>query len=104
MPQFLVIAAAAVSLALLGSLTCAGCAIGRDHAASAEAIQLMASHGAQPDQLIVDELGMSLTDNGSVNAATSSANSDHGCWFDFDLPQCEWTMTVLRGRSGVVSG
>lgn len=89
MRQVLAIAAAAVGLALLGSLTCAGCAIGRDHAASAEAIQLMASHSAQPDRLIVDGLGMSLMDNGSVDAATSSAQSYHACWFDFDLPQCE---------------
>jgi hypothetical protein len=89
MQQVLAIAAAAVGLALLGSLTCAGCAIGRDHAASAEAIQLMASHSAQPDRLIVDGLGMSPMDNASVNAATSSAQSNRGCWLDLDLPQCE---------------
>jgi hypothetical protein len=89
MRQVMAIAAAAVSLALLGSLTCAGCAIGRDHAASAEAIQLTASHGAQPDRLIVDGLGMSPTDNASTDAATSSMQSHRACWFDLDLPQCE---------------
>ena len=88
MRQVLAIAAAAVGLALLGSLTCAGCAIGRDHAASAESIRLMASHGAQPDQWI-EGLGMSLTDSASINAATSPANINHGCWFDLDMPQCE---------------
>ena len=75
MRQVLAIAAAAVGLALLGSLTCTGCAIGRDHAASAEAIQLMASHSAQPDRLFVDGLGMSLMDNASTNEGTSSAQS-----------------------------
>jgi hypothetical protein len=89
MRQVLAIAAAAVGLALLGSLTCTGCAIGRDHAASAEAIQLMASHSAQPDRLFVDGLGMSLMDNASTNEGTSSAQSYRACWFDFDLPQCE---------------
>ena len=89
MRQVLVIAAAAAGVALLGSLTYAGCAIGRDHGASTEAIQLMASHSAQPDQWIVDGLGMSLTDNASPNAATGSANIDNGCWFDPDMPQCE---------------
>jgi hypothetical protein len=87
MRQVLAIAAAVVGLALLGSLTCAGCAIGRDHAASAEAIELLASHSAQPDRLIVDGLGMSPTDNASGNAATRSGY--RACWFDFDLPQCE---------------
>ena len=89
MRQILAIAAAAVGLALLGAPTCAGCTLGRDHAASPEAIQLLASHRAEPDQWIVDGLGISLTDNGSVNAATSSAQSNRGCWFDLDLPQCE---------------
>jgi hypothetical protein len=89
MRQVLAIAAAAVGLALLGSLTCAGCAIGRDHAASAEAIQLLASHSAQPNQWIVDGLGMSPMDNAHTNAATGSANINHGCWFDLDMPQCE---------------
>ena len=89
MRQFLVIAAAAVGLALLGSLTCAGCAIGRDHAASAVAIQLMASHSAQPDRLIVDGLGMSPMDNASTEAAASSGQGYRGCWLDLDLPQCE---------------
>ena len=89
MRQVLAITAAAVGLALLGSLTCAGCGIGRDHAASAEAIQLMASHSAQPDRLIVDGLGMSPMDNASTNAATGSANGIHGCWLDLDLPQCD---------------
>jgi len=92
MRQFLAIAAAAAGLALLGSLTCAGyagCAIGRDHGTSAEAIQLLASHSAQPDRLIVDGYGMSAMDNAYTNAATGSANINHGCWFDFDLPQCE---------------
>jgi hypothetical protein len=89
MRQVLAIAAAAVGLALLGSVTCTGCAIGRDHAASAEAIQLMASHSAQPDQLIADGLGMSPTDNASTDAAASSVQSNRGCWLDLDLPQCE---------------
>jgi hypothetical protein len=92
MRQILAIAAAAVSLALLDSPTCAGCAgcaIGRDQSASPEAIQLLASHRAEPDQWFVDGLGMSLTDDGSVDAATSSAQSNRGCWSDLDLPQCE---------------
>lgn len=89
MRQVLVIAAAAVALALLGSATCGGCAIGKDHAVSPEAIRLLASHGAQPDQWIVDGPGISLTDSASINAATSSASSNHGCWFDLDLQHCE---------------
>ena len=89
MRQVLAIAAAAVGLALLGSLTCAGCSVGRDHGASTEAIQLLASRSAQPDQWIVDGLGVSPMDNASINRATSSANGTHGCWLDLDLPQCD---------------
>ena len=88
MRQVLAITAAAVGLALLGSLTCGGCSIGRDHGASAEAIQLLASHSAQPDRLIDDGLGISVTDDESVGAATSSAQSQRECWFDLDL-QCD---------------
>ena len=89
MLQVLAIAAAAVALALLGCPTHAGCAIGKDQATSPEAIQLLASHRAQPDRWIIDGLGTSLTDNASINATTNPATIKHGCWFDLDLPQCE---------------
>jgi hypothetical protein len=89
MRQVLAIAAAAVGLALLGTLTCAGCAIGRDHAASPHGLQLLASHSTQSDRLIVDGLGLSPMDNASIDVGTSSAQHDHGCWFDLDLAQCD---------------
>ncbi len=88
MRQILAIAAAAVGLALLGSRTCGGCAIGRDHTASLEAIQLLASQGVQPDGLIVDGPGMSLLDNGSVDAATSSSE--------------QYSCVLVRPRSAAV--
>ena len=89
MQQVLAIAAAAVALALLDCPTHAGCAIGKDQATSPEAIQLLASHRAQPDRWIIDGFGTSLTANASINATTNPATIKHGCWFDLDLPQCE---------------
>jgi hypothetical protein len=88
MRQVTVIAATAIGLALLGTATYAGCAIGRDHAASPEAIELLAAM-PHPARWIVDGVAMTPADTGSSNTATQPGNSVHACWFDLDLPPCE---------------
>jgi hypothetical protein len=89
MRQLLAIVAAAIGLALLGSATCAGCAIGRDYAALPEAMQLLVAHRAQPDIWIVDGVDLIPSDIGSISTAAQPEDNYPGCWFDVDLPRCE---------------
>lgn len=88
MRQVPVIAAAAVGLALLGSATHAGCAIGKDQVVTSEAIELLASR-PDPSGWLVDGLATIPAGTGSINAVPRQQNSDGGCWFDLDLPRCE---------------